>query len=176
MNYGAIGAVIGHEISHGFDDQGAQYDGDGNLRDWWTKDDHEKFTAKTKALVAEYNAFEPVPGYQLNGAADPRREHRRQFRSHHRLQGVSVVARRQAGAGNRRLYRRSALLHRLRARSGARRLRDNFAIELIKSDPHSIPVDRVLGTVVNQEGFYKAFDIKAGDKMFVAPDKRVSIW
>src|SRR5207342_698119 len=60
VNYGAIGAVIGHEISHGFDDQGAQYDGDGNLRDWWSKDDHVKFAAKTKALVEEYGAFEPV--------------------------------------------------------------------------------------------------------------------
>ncbi len=62
-----IGAVIGHEISHGFDDQGAQYDGDGNLRDWWTKEDHDKFEAKTAALVAQYDAFEPVPGYHING-------------------------------------------------------------------------------------------------------------
>src|SRR3989442_6763061 len=60
VNYGGIGAVIGHEISHGFDDQGAQYDGDGNLRDWWTKEDHEKFNAKNAALVAQYGAFEPV--------------------------------------------------------------------------------------------------------------------
>ena len=67
VNYGAIGAVIGHEISHGFDDQGAQYDGLGNLRDWWTKEDHEKFAAKTAALVKQYSSFSPVPGYNVNG-------------------------------------------------------------------------------------------------------------
>src|SRR5579859_387049 len=67
VNYGAIGAVIGHEISHGFDDQGAQYDGDGNLRDWWTKEDHKKFAAKTKALVEEYNGFESPRDYHVNG-------------------------------------------------------------------------------------------------------------
>lgn len=67
VNYGAIGAVIGHEISHGFDDQGAQYDGLGNLRDWWTKEDHEKFKAKTDVLIKQYSAFSPVPGYPVNG-------------------------------------------------------------------------------------------------------------
>jgi predicted metalloendopeptidase len=59
--------VIGHEISHGFDDQGAQYDGDGNLRDWWTKADHKNFAAKTKMLVKQYNAYSPVKGYFVNG-------------------------------------------------------------------------------------------------------------
>jgi putative endopeptidase len=58
---------IGHEISHAFDDQGAQYDGDGNLRDWWTKEDHENFAAKTKMLVEQYNGYSPVPGYHVNG-------------------------------------------------------------------------------------------------------------
>ena len=67
VNYGAIGAVIGHEISHAFDDQGSQYDADGNLHDWFTAADHEKFAAKTKALVAQYSAYEPVPGYHVNG-------------------------------------------------------------------------------------------------------------
>ncbi|HYQ99449.1 MAG TPA: M13 family metallopeptidase, partial [Casimicrobiaceae bacterium] len=66
-NYGGAGATIGHEISHGFDDSGSQFDGDGNLRDWWTKDDHARFDAKTKALVAQFNAYSPVPGYQVNG-------------------------------------------------------------------------------------------------------------
>ena len=61
MNYGGIGGVIGHEMSHGFDDQGSQFDADGNLHDWFTKADHDKFAEKTKALVAQYNAYEPVP-------------------------------------------------------------------------------------------------------------------
>src|SRR6185295_20129813 len=67
VNYGAIGGAIGHEISHGFDDQGAQYDGDGNLRDWWTKRDHANFKAKTQMLVKQYSAFSPVKGYKING-------------------------------------------------------------------------------------------------------------
>ena len=68
MNYGGIGGVIGHEMSHGFDDQGSQFDADGNLHDWFTKADHDKFAEKTKALVAQYNAYEPVPDYHVNGA------------------------------------------------------------------------------------------------------------
>jgi predicted metalloendopeptidase len=67
VNYGAIVAVIGHEVSHGFDDQGSQFDADGNLHDWFTKEDHERFAAKTKALVAQYDAYEPIPGYHVNG-------------------------------------------------------------------------------------------------------------
>ena len=69
VNYGGIGAVIGHEISHGFDDQGAQYDGDGNLRDWWTTEDHEKFAAKTKALVAAVQRLQPAAGLSTSTAS-----------------------------------------------------------------------------------------------------------
>src|SRR6202044_315316 len=67
VNYGGIGAVIGHEISHGFDDKGSQYDADGNLHDWFTREDHDKFAVKTRALIAQYNAYEPVPGFHVNG-------------------------------------------------------------------------------------------------------------
>jgi len=67
VNYGGIGGVIGHEISHGFDDKGSQYDADGNLRDWFTPEDHERFKVKTRALVEQYNAYEPVPGFHVNG-------------------------------------------------------------------------------------------------------------
>jgi len=175
VNYGAIGMVIGHEISHGFDDQGAQYDGDGNLRDWWTKADHDQFAAKTKALVEQYNGYEPVPGYAINGEltlgeniADN--------------SGLAVAYKAYRIAldgkpapvidgftGDQRFYLGFAQAWRTK-------LRDNYAIELTKTDPHSIPVDRVLGTLVNQPGFYAAFDVKAGDRMYVAPEQRVTIW
>ena len=175
VNYGSIGAVIGHEISHGFDDQGAQYDGDGNLRDWWSKEDHEKFAAKTKALVAEYSAFEPVAGYHINGEltlgeniADN--------------SGLTVAYKAYQIAlagkpapvidnltGDQRFYMGFGQVWRAKAR-------DNAVIAQIKTDPHSMPMYRVMGVVVNQEGFYKAFDVKDGDKMYVAPDKRVIIW
>ncbi len=175
VNYGAIGAVIGHEISHGFDDQGSQYDGVGNLHDWWTKSDHEAFAAKTKALVDEYNAFEPVKGYHINGEltlgeniADN--------------SGVAIAYKAykislggkpspviDGMTGEQRFYAGFAQVFR-------EKMRDDAMIEQIKTDPHSIPVDRVLGAIVNQPGFYQAYDVKPGDKMYVAPDKRVIIW
>ena len=175
VNYGGIGAVIGHEISHGFDDQGAQYDGDGNLRDWWSKADHEKFAAKTKALVDEYSAFEPVAGYHLNGEltlgeniADN--------------SGLAVAYKAYQIAlagkpapvidgltGDQRFYAGYAQVWRAK-------LRDNAIIAQIKTDPHSIPMFRAMGTVVNQPAFYSAWNVKEGDKMYVAPDKRVIIW
>ena len=109
-NYGAIGAVIGHEISHGFDDSGSQSDGEGRLRDWWTDEDRERFNAKTKALVAQYSAFEPVPGYHVNGALTLGENIARQLGHRDRVQGVPDLAARQAGAGDRRPDRRAALL------------------------------------------------------------------
>ena len=175
VNYGAIGAVIGHEISHGFDDQGAQFNGVGNLHDWWTKADHDAFAAKTKALIAEYSAFEPVKGYHINGEltlgeniADN--------------SGVAIAYKAYkislAGkpaqvidglTGDQRFYAGFAQAFREKAR-------ENAMIEQIKSDPHSISVDRVMGVVVNQPGFYQAYGVKPGDKMYVIPDKRVIIW
>ena len=92
VNYGGIVAVIGHEMSHGFDDRGSQYDADGNLHDWFTPEDHEKFKAKTRALVAQYGAYEPVPGFPRQRRTDAGREHRRQLGSGDRLQGLSPVA------------------------------------------------------------------------------------
>ncbi|MEO7432720.1 MAG: M13-type metalloendopeptidase [Dokdonella sp.] len=175
VNYGAIGMVIGHEISHGFDDQGAQYDGDGNLRDWWTKDDHDKFAAKTKALVEEYNAFEPVPGYHINGELTLGENIADNsglavaFKAYQLSLDGKPAPMIDGFSGDQRFYLGFAQAWRTK-------LRDNYAIELTKTDPHSIPVDRVLGSLVNQPGFYTAFDVKAGDKMYVEPEKRVGIW
>ncbi|HEX4376672.1 MAG TPA: M13 family metallopeptidase [Steroidobacteraceae bacterium] len=175
VNYGAIGSVIGHEISHGFDDQGSQYDGDGNLRDWWTAEDHRRFAERTRALVAEYSAFEPVPGYHLNGELTLGENI-----ADNAGIAVSYKAYRLSLAG-----KAAAVIDNL---SGEQRFylgftqcwrsktRDNFAIELIKSDPHSPSVDRVLGTLVNQPGFYEAFDVKPGDRMYRSPQQRVLLW
>jgi putative endopeptidase len=175
VNYGGIGAVIGHEISHGFDDQGAQYDGDGNLRDWWTKDDHEKFAAKTKALVAQYSAFEPVPGYHLNGelTLGENIADNSGLAIAYKAYKISLDGKPaptlDGFSGDQRVYIGWAQVWQAK-------VRDKFAIELIKSDPHSLPVDRVLGTLANQAPFYEAFGVKEGDKMYTAPEKRVTIW
>lgn len=167
--------MIGHEISHGFDDQGSQYDGDGNLRDWWTVADHEKFAAKTKALVAEYAAFEPVPGFHLNGelTLGENIADNSGLAIAYKAYQISLAGKPaptlDGFSGDQRVYIGWAKVWQAK-------LRDKFAIELIKSDPHSLPVDRVLGTLANQAPFYAAFDVKEGDKMYVAPEKRVTIW
>ena len=175
VNYGAIGAVIGHEISHGFDDQGAQYDGVGNLHDWWTKADHDAFAAKTKALIAEYSAFEPVKGYHINGdlTLGENIADNSGVAIAYKAYKISLAGKPapviDGMTGDQRFYAGFAQAFREKAR-------ENAMIEQIKSDPHSISVDRVMGVVVNQPGFYQAYGVKPGDKMYVAPDKRVIIW
>ncbi len=175
VNYGGIAAIIGHEISHGFDDQGAQYDGDGNLRDWWTKEDHEKFAAKTKALVAEYSAFEPVPGYHINGELTLGENIADNsglavaYKAYQISLGGKPAPVIDDLTGDQRFYMGYAQVWRAKAR-------DNAIIAQLKSDPHSIPMYRAMGTVVNQPAFFTTFDVKVGDKMWRAPDQRVIIW
>jgi putative endopeptidase len=175
VNYGGIAAIIGHEISHGFDDQGSQYDGDGNLRDWWTKEDHEKFATKTKALVAEYSAFEPVPGYHINGelTLGENIADNSGLAVAYKAYQISLAGKPapviDGLSGDQRFYMGYAQVWRAKAR-------DNAVIAQLKSDPHSIPMFRAMGTVVNQPAFFTAFDVKEGDKMWRAPDQRVIIW
>ena len=175
VNYGSIAAVIGHEISHGFDDQGAQYDGDGNLRDWWTKEDHEKFAAKTKALVAEYSAFEPVQGYHINGelTLGENIADNSGLAVAYKAYQISLAGKPASVidglTGDQRFFMGYAQVWRAKAR-------DNAIVAQLKSDPHSIPKFRAMGTVVNQPAFYTAFGVKEGDKMYHAPEQRVIIW
>jgi predicted metalloendopeptidase len=175
VNYGGIGAVIGHEISHGFDDQGAQYDGDGNLRDWWTAADHKNFKAKATMLVKQYNGYSPLPGYHVNGEltlgeniADN--------------SGLAIAAKAykislkgkkapviDGFSGEQRLYMGWAQVWREKMREPAR-------IAQVKTDPHSPGRFRANGTLKNQPGFYESFKVKQGDKMYLAPNERVIIW
>ena len=175
VNYGAIGAVIGHEISHGFDDQGAQYDGDGNLRDWWTAFDHKNFAAKTGKLVAQYNAYSPLPGYHVNGEltlgeniADN--------------SGVAIafkayklsLAGKKAPVidgytGDQRFYIGFAQVWRMK-------MREAQQLVMLKVDPHSPGQFRANGTMRNQPGFYRAFGVREGDKMYLPPNERVLMW
>ncbi len=119
VNYGGIGAVIGHEISHGFDDQGRKFDGKGVLRDWWTDKDNELFMARANALVKQYNAFSPIARHERQRRAHARREHRRPVGPGGGTQGLQDRAERQARARARRLHRRPALLPRLGPGLGA---------------------------------------------------------
>ncbi|WP_394777698.1 M13 family metallopeptidase [Undibacterium sp.] len=175
VNYGGIGAVIGHEISHGFDDQGAQYDGAGNLRDWWTKEDHEKFGAKTAMLVKQYSAFSPVPGYFVNGelTLGENIADNSGLAIAYKAYKLSLNGKPAPVlgglTGDQRFFTGFAQVWR-------GKMRDQAAIVRIKTDPHSPPEFRANGTLRNMPGFYGAFGIKEGDKMYLAPTDRVSIW
>lgn len=175
VNYGSIGGAIGHEMSHGFDDEGSQFDADGNLHDWFTKADHDKFAEKTKVLIAQYNAYEPVPGYHVNGAltlgenigdnsglAIAYKAYRISLAGHEApvIDGLS---------GDQRFYLGWVQLWR-------GKVRDAEAIQRIKTDPHSPPAVRGTAPLRNQAGFYAAFGLKPGDKMYLPPAERVNIW
>jgi len=174
-NYGAIGSVIGHEMSHGFDDQGSQFDADGNLRDWWTKQDHERFAAKTAALVAQYSAFEVIPGYHINGKltlgeniADNSGLAIAYKAYHLSLQGQAAPVLDGFSADQRFFI--------AYAQWWKGKVRDKQQIIYLKSDPHSPYAARATLPPKNQDPFYAAFDVKPGDKMYLPPDQRVHLW
>jgi predicted metalloendopeptidase len=175
VNYGGIGAVIGHEISHGFDDSGSQSDGDGNLRDWWTKDDKENFTKLTTALVAQYDAYSPIPGYFVKGALTLGENIADNsglaiaYKAYQISLGGKPAPVIDGYTGDQRLYMGWAQVWRGKAR-------DAETIRLLNTDPHSPSAARGNVPLTNQPGFYSAFDVKEGDQMYVAPDKRIIIW
>ena len=175
INYGAVGISIGHEISHAFDDQGSQFDGDGNLRNWWTKSDAEKFAARGKVLVAQYGAYSPLPGYNLNGEltlgeniADNAGAimASRAYKIYLNGKPAPTI---DGFTAEQRLFMGLAQARRGKARDAA-------LISQVKSDPHSPAEFRVNGSMRNHPGFYEAFDVKPGDKMYLAPEQRVIFW
>jgi putative endopeptidase len=175
VNYGSIGVVIGHEISHGFDDQGSQFDAQGNLRDWFTKEDHARFAARTAALARQYSSYESVPGYCINSALTLGEDIADNaglavaFRAYRISLAGSAAAVIDGLTGEQRFYVGWAQAWQAKVREGT-------AIMRIKADPHSPPRFRILGTVVNQPGFYDAFGVQPGDKMYLPPEERVTIW
>jgi putative endopeptidase len=175
VNYGGIGAVIGHEISHGFDDQGSQYDADGNLHDWFTQEDHDKFAAQTRALVAQYNAYEPVPDYHVNGELTLGENIGDNsglaiaYKAYRLSLGGRPAPVIDGLTGDQRFYLGWVQVWRGKVRPAE-------AIRRVKIDPHSPPSVRGTAPVVNQAGFYSAFGVKEGDKMYLAPGSRVNIW
>jgi predicted metalloendopeptidase len=175
VNYGGIVAVIGHEVSHGFDDQGSQYDADGNLRDWFTQEDHAKFAARTKALVAQYDAYEPVPGYHVNGELTlgenigDNSGLALAYKAYQLALAGNAAPVIDGFTGEQRFF-----LGWVQVWRG--KVREDQAIEAIKVDPHAPPAVRGTAPLVNQAGFYAAFDVKPGDKMYLPPDQRVTIW
>jgi putative endopeptidase len=175
VNYGAIGAVIGHEIGHGFDDKGSQSDGNGNLRNWWTAEDGDKFKAKTDMLVAQYNAFEPIPGYHVNGELTLGENigDNSGLAIAYKAYKISLHGKEapviDGLTGDQRFFMGFGQVWRSK-------MRDAAQIVQVKTDPHSPGQFRANGTLRNQSAFYEAFGVKEGDKMYLAPKDRVSIW
>ncbi len=174
-NYGAIGTVIGHEISHAFDDQGSRFDGEGNLRNWWTEADRSRFDGKTRSLVAQYDAFSPLPGYHVNGAltlgenvadnaglAIAERAYRLSL-------GGCPAPVIYGYTGTQRLFISFAQIWHDKMRDAAR-------IERLKVDPHSPGHFRANGSLRNQSAFADAFAVEPGDAMYLAPEQRITLW
>jgi putative endopeptidase len=175
VNYGAIGAVIGHEISHGFDDKGSQSDGDGNLRDWWTREDRAKFQAKADALTKQYDGYSPVPGYNVNGALTlgenigDNSGAAIAYKAYKLSLGGKPAPVIDGLTGDQRFFMGFGQVWRVK-------MRDQQVIVQVKTDPHAPGQFRANGTMMNQPGFYEAFGVKEGDKMYLAPKDRVTIW
>lgn len=178
VNYGAIGGTIGHEISHGFDNMGSQYDAHGVLLGkpgWFTAVDQQEFDALTRTLVAQYAAFEPLPGYHVNGdqtlsenIADVAGA-AIAYRAYHLSLGGRPAPIIDGLTGDQRFFMGWA-----QRRRG--NYRDKELIRIIKSDEHSPPSIRAVVPLMNLDAFYPAFDIKPGDPMYLRPGKRVRIW
>jgi putative endopeptidase len=175
VNYGGIGAVIGHEITHGFDDQGRHYDGDGNLVEWWTDDDAARFKARAQKVVDQFNGYEVLPGLHVNGAltlgeniAD--------------LGGVTLAyeALERSLAGHERKLIDGLTPEQRFFISWAQvwrtNIRDDAQRQRIATDPHSPGRIRAIGPLVNFQPFYDAFGIKEGDPMWRKPEDRAKIW
>jgi len=177
VNYGGIGVVIGHEMTHGYDDEGRKYDGDGNLNDWWTEDDAKAFDTRAQLVVDEYNGFEALPGLHVNGKltlgenlADLGGVHIA-YEAMERALAKDPSKRRNIDGftPEQRFFISFAQIWRTN-------IRDPEAQRLITVDPHSPGKFRAYGPLLNVQEFYDAFDIKPGSPMWLPPEKRAVIW
>ena len=175
VNYGAIGAVIGHEISHGFDDQGSKYDAKGVFQEWWTKEDRARFESRTAALVKQYDAYEPLPGLHVIGKqtlgeniADNAGLAIALKAYHISLNGkpAPVI---DGLTGDQRLYLAFGQVWRTK-------MRDNAIRTQTVSGVHTVAQFRVVGPTRNQDEWYKAFNVQPGEKYYLPPAERVRLW
>ncbi|MCH1544353.1 MAG: M13 family metallopeptidase [Bacteroidia bacterium] len=176
VNFGGIGAVIGHEISHGFDDAGAQFDENGNLTNWWTEEDLKKFKEKGKSLADQYSSYEALPGKFVNG----------EFTLGENIGDLGGVASAYDGlllhlnrVGEKGLIDGFTQPQRFFiswATIWRNKIRDKELAMRLLTDPHSPGYFRAIGPLENHDGFYEAFDLKEGHKMYKAEKDRVKIW
>ena len=176
VNYGGIGGVIGHEISHGFDDQGATYNADGNLIDWWTADDLTKFTSLGGALADQYSALEPLPGTHVDGKFTLGENIGDLGGVNAAYDGLQLYLKENGNPGLIDGYTPEQRFFISWSTIWRSKMRDEALKNQVKTDPHSPGMYRAYVPIQNVDAFYSAFDIKEGDGMFVAPEKRVKIW
>lgn len=175
VNYGAIGAVIGHEMGHGFDDQGSKFNGDGKLENWWSEKDLKEFNSRTRQLVLQFSKFEPVKGHFLNGEFTLGENigdlgglsiAYKAYQLSHKKTDAQVL---DNFTGDQRFYIGWAQVW-------PRKYRSEELIRRIMTDPHSPSEFRVNGIVPNLPGFYEAFKISQKDPLYLNPNERVKIW
>lgn len=175
FNYGAIGVVIGHEMTHGFDDQGRQYDKDGNLKDWWTEQDAKNFEARAQVLVDCFDAIEVLPGLHANGQltlGENIADHgglQIAFQAFHNATENAPLGEVDGFTPEQRFYLAYANVW-------AGNIRDEQIRFLTQMDVHSLGRWRVNAALPHIGGWYEAFGIQEGDPMYLAPEKRASIW
>ena len=175
VNYGGIGAVIGHEMGHGFDDQGRKSDGDGVQRDWWTPEDAEAYVARAKALADQYSEFEPLPGENLNGNLGLGENIgdltgvTMAYEAYKRSLNGKKAPVIDGFTGDQRFFMAWAQVWAIKWKEAALSAQ-------IKNGPHSPGEFRANGIVRNFQPWYDAFDVKPGDAMYIPPEKRVKIW
>lgn len=176
VNFGGIGAVIGHELSHGFDDSGSQYDGNGNLNNWWTKEDKAKFDAAANALVAQFESYEPVPGVFVNGRFTLGENIGDLGGSSVAFDAMKMYLKDKGNPGEidgftpeQRFFLSWATIWRTKTT-------DAFVVNQVKTDPHSPAQYRAFGPIINLNGFHEAWGTKEGDKLYVPKEKRIVIW
>ena len=176
VNFGGIGAVIGHEISHGFDDSGAMFDGDGNLKNWWTDADKKNFEEATKKLAEQYSKYEPVKGTFVNGL----------FTNGENIADLGGVAiaydalqmylKDKGNPGLISGYNQDQRFFLSWGTIWRTKSTEKYMINQVKTDPHSPGLYRAFGPLVNVEAFYNAFEVKEGDQHYKKPEERIKIW
>ena len=167
--------MIGHEISHGFDDQGSKYDGKGTLNSWWTDQDRTAFEQRVTALGAQYDAYEPLPGMHVNGKLTMGENIGDlsgltiALKAYHIALGGKTPPALDGFTGDQRFFLAYGQVWRAKYRDGAMR-------QQVLANPHSPPQFRVIGSTRNIDDWYAAFNVQAGQKYFLAPDQRVRLW
>ena len=176
VNYGGIGAVIGHEISHGFDDEGSRFNAEGNLVDWWTEADLNQFTALGTALADQYSALEPLPGIHVDGKFTLGENIGDLGGINAAYDGLQLYIRENGNPGLIDGYTPEQRLFISWATIWRSKMRDEALKNQVKTDPHSPGMYRAYVPLLNLDTFYDAFNIKPGDGMYFEPNKRVKIW